>query len=85
MRFEYKLLLLKRPFNLVKELARMLMNLSKACDCLPHHNLISKFASYSFNKMALCLATDYVTTRQQRAIKIGSIFSYYLETLKNIL
>ena len=38
-----------------------IMDLSKACDCLPNNLLIAKFAVYGFDKTALALITDYLT------------------------
>ena len=37
------------------------MDLSKACDCLPHNLLIAKLAVYGFDKTALALIPDYLT------------------------
>ena len=37
------------------------MNLSKACDCLPHGLLIAELAAYGFDNTALALITDYPT------------------------
>ena len=34
------------------------MDLSKACDCLPHDLLIAKLAAYGFDRTALALITD---------------------------
>ena len=38
-----------------------IMDLSKACDCLPHNLLIAKVAVYGFDKTALALIPDYLT------------------------
>ena len=59
------------------------MNLSKAYDCLPHHLLIAKLASYVFDKKTLSLSTDYLTNRLQ-CVKLGSTFSSYREVLRVI-
>ena len=36
------------------------MDLSKACNCLPHDLLIAKFAAYGFDNMALTLIPYYI-------------------------
>ena len=37
------------------------MDLSKACDCLPHDLLIAKLAVYGFDNTALASITDHLT------------------------
>ena len=56
------------------------MDLSKACNCLPHDLLISKLAAYGFEDSATSLIPDYLSKRYQR-VKIGSVLSSYLESL----
>ena len=43
----------------------VLMNLSKAFDCIPHDLLISKFSAYGFDKTALKYIYSYLKKRQQ--------------------
>ena len=50
----------------------ILMDLSKAYDCLPHDLLIAKMAAYGFSINSLCLMYDYLNNRYQ-TLKIGSI------------
>ena len=38
-----------------------MVDLGKACDCLPYDLLIAKFAAYGFDNTALALITYYVT------------------------
>ena len=59
----------------------VLMDLSKTYDCLPHDLLIAKLAAYCFEDSATSLISDYLSKRYQR-VKIGSVFSPYLEILK---
>ena len=59
------------------------MDLSKAYDCLPHDLLIAKLSGYGFDDSATSLIFDYLSKRYQR-VKIGSVFSSYLEILRGI-
>ena len=52
----------------------VLMDLSKAYDCISHELLIAKFECYGLSKNSLTLLLDYLTDRKQRT-KIGSSFS----------
>ena len=49
----------------------ILMDLSKACDCLPHDLLIAKQEAYGFDFNRLCLMYSCLDCRHQR-VKIGS-------------
>ena len=62
----------------------VLMDLSKAYDCLPHDLLIAKLAAYGFEDSATSLISDYLSKRYQR-VKIGSVFSSYLQILRGVL
>ena len=52
----------------------ILMDLSKAYDCIPHNLLIAKLECYGVDKASLRLLLDYLTREKQRT-KIGSSFS----------
>ena len=56
----------------------ILMDLSKAYDCIPHNLLIAKLEWYGVNKASLRLLLDYLTRRKQRT-KIGSLFSSWCD------
>ena len=56
----------------------ILMDLSKAYDCIPHNLLIAKLEWYGVDKASLRLLLDYLTRRKQR-IKIGSSFSSWCD------
>ena len=58
----------------------LLMDLSKAYDCLPHDLLIAKLAAYGLNMDSLRLLYSYLSKRYQR-VKIGSSFSDLLEVI----
>ena len=61
----------------------ILMDLSKAYDCLPHDLLIAKLAAYGFEDSTTSLISDYLSKRYQQ-VKIGSVFSSYLEILRGV-
>ena len=61
----------------------VLMDLSKAYDCLPHNLLIAKLAAYGLEDSATSLISYYLSRRPQR-VKIGFVFSSYLEVLRGV-
>ena len=61
----------------------VLMDLSKAYDCLPHDLLIAKLAAYGFEDSATSLTSDYLSKRYHW-VKIASAFSSYLEILRGV-
>ena len=67
------------------------MDLSKACDCLPHDLLIAGLAAYGFENTALALLQHYwlpyklkLTNFLPQRVKIGATFSSYLGILRNV-
>ena len=75
--------------------ATILMDLSKAYDCIPHDLLIAKFKAFSLDKISLnrtkysrvdqvkFVEDDYLNNRQQRT-KIGSSFSFWHDIITGI-
>ena len=61
----------------------MLLDLSKAFDCLPHRLLIAKLKAYGFNDNACNLIHSYLLNRQQR-VKIGESRSDWLNLIKGV-
>ena len=61
----------------------ILMDLSKAYDCIPHDLLIAKLAAYGLDKTSLLLILDYLKNRKQR-VKVKSTFSFFLEIFQGI-
>ena len=60
-----------------KELAgAILMDLSKAFDCIDHNLLIAKLAAYGLDWDALKLIKNYLKKRRQR-VKINGLYSTY--------
>ena len=61
----------------------VLMDLSKAFDCLPHDLLIAKLEAYGFGIGSLRLIFDYLTFRKQR-VRINSTYSSWLEITSGV-
>lgn len=59
----------------------ILMDLSKAFDCLPHKLLIAKLNAYGINQYACTLVASYFQGRKQR-VKIGNEKSDWIELVK---
>ena len=54
-------------------IATILMDLSKAYDCLPHDLLIAKLGAYGLGRSSLRLLRDYLNSRK-RQTKVGSSY-----------
>ena len=54
----------------------ILIDFSKAYDCIPHDLLIAKMEAYRFEKNALKLVYSYLTNWKQR-VKVGSAYSTF--------
>ena len=61
----------------------ILMDLSKAFDCINHDLLIAKLEAYGFGKSALELIRSYLSNRNQR-IKINNTFSSWSDLLTGV-
>ena len=61
----------------------VLMDLSKAFDCLPHDLLIAKMAAYGFGQDSLEVFLSYLKNRKHR-VRIGSSLSDWLEILLGV-
>ena len=61
----------------------ILMDLSKAYDCLSHELVIAKLEAYGLSIKSLRLIRNFLTNRKQR-VKIGSKFSAWLEILLGV-
>ena len=61
----------------------ILMNLSKAYDCIPHDLLMAKLQAYSLDKMRLNINFDNLNDRKQRT-KVRSSFSSWYDIITAI-
>ena len=61
----------------------VLMDLSKAFDCIPHDLIIAKLAAYGFKRETLRLIYSYLKGRK-RCVKINNTYSDYNEIISGI-
>ena len=61
----------------------VLMDLSKAFDCIRHDLLIAKLHAYGFSHEALTLINNYLTNRQQR-VKLNGSFSSWKNATRGV-
>ena len=81
------------PFRLLQEwqkeldksgfVGTILMDLSKAYDCLPHDLLIAKFEAYGIGKSGLNLLLSYLSNRKQRT-KVNSSYSDWYDIIRGV-
>ncbi|KAL4227059.1 hypothetical protein ACF0H5_015033 [Mactra antiquata] len=64
----------KQALDRHEYVAAILMDLSKAFDCLPHDILMEKLSAYGLSRPATDLLQSYLTNRKQQ-IKIGNVVS----------
>jgi hypothetical protein len=73
----------RRAVDNHKCVGAILMDLSKAFDCLPHELLLAKFKAYGLSEKAVELLGSYLANRKQR-IKVGSHTSNWEEIFKGV-
>ena len=61
----------------------LLMDLSKAFDCIDHEQLIAKLHAYGFDRWAQLMIHSYLSQRRQR-VKINGSFSTWKEVQKGV-
>ena len=66
-----------------KIIGAVLLNLSKASDCIPHGLLIAKLNAYGFDREALTLIYSYLKGRKQ-SVRINNIYSNFHELLSGV-
>ena len=60
-----------------KVVGAVLMDLSKAFDCIPHDLLIAKMHAYGFDEDSLILFFSYLKDRKQ-AVKVNNTLSSFM-------
>ena len=64
-------------------LGGVLMDLSKAFDCVPHDLLLAKLAAYGANENFLCYVHSYLLNRKQ-CVRINNINSDFLNVISGV-
>ena len=62
----------------------ILMDLSKAFDCIPHDLLVAKLQAYGVTNHSCNLMASYLSNRHQR-VKLGDQVSSWMEIIKGVL
>ena len=73
----------QRALDSSDKVGAVLMDLSKAFDCLPHDLLIAKLEAYGLGKKSLRFLHSYLSNRKQR-VRIGSSLSEWLLVLLGV-
>ena len=73
----------KKSLDENKYVAAILMDLSKAFDCLPNDLLIMKLGCYGVSNQALNLLSNYLSNRKQ-CVKLGSNLSSFKDIYKGV-
>ena len=66
-----------------EKIGAILMDLSKAFDCLPHDLLIAKLHAYGLGHKSLALIHSYLSNRKHR-VRVGSSYSNWLPLLSGV-
>ena len=74
---------LNKSIDKKKKIGIVMMDLSKAFDCIPHKLLIAKLHAYGFSKSSLKFIYSYLTGRNQR-VKINTEYSSWKEILDGV-
>ena len=73
----------KRELDNHRYVGAILMDLSKAFDCLPHGLIIDKLAAYGLSDSACSLLQSYLSDRKQM-VKLGHCKSTFLKIIKGV-
>ena len=73
----------KRDLDNHRYVGAILMDLSKAFDCLPHGIIIEKLAAYGLSDSACSLLQSYLLDRKQM-VKLGQCKSTFLRIIKGV-
>ena len=73
----------KRELDYHRYVGAILMDLSKAFDCLPHGLIIDKLAAYGLSDSACSLLQSYLSDRKQM-VKLGHCKSTFLKIIKGV-
>jgi len=73
----------KRALDDGRSISVIMMDLSKAFDCMPHSLLIAKLQAYGMGRQAVEIFASYLTGRSQR-VKLQSVESEWRQALKGV-
>ena len=73
----------KKALSHHKVVGAMLIDLSKAFDCLPHRLLVAKLHAYGLSEKCCKLVISYLMNRKQR-VKLGDTRSDWIDVLKGV-
>ena len=73
----------KKDMDDKKFVGAVLMDLSKAFDCVPHDLLIAKLYAYGFEMKTLILFYSYLKNRKQ-CVKINNVFSSFMVLVSGV-
>jgi hypothetical protein len=71
------------PLKKNQYVAAVLMDLSKAFDCLPHDILLDKLSAYGMSTDSVSLLESYLSSRKEQ-IKINGILSSWSDIQKGV-
>ena len=63
--------------------AAILMDLTKAFDCLPHSLLLGKLSAYGLSDKSCSLVSNYLSNRKQR-VKLGPHYSEWADIVRAV-
>ena len=66
-----------------KYVAAILMDLTKAFDCLPHSLLLGKLSAYGLSEKSCSLVSNYLSNRKQR-VKLGPHYSEWADIVRGV-
>ena len=72
-----------KPLTKISTLQRVLMDLSKAFDCLPHNILLNKLSAYGVFPHSVALLKSYLSSRKQQ-IKVNNVLSGWADIHKGV-
>ena len=73
----------KRAYDDGRHISVILMDLSKAFDCMPHSLLIAKLHAYGMGRQAVEIFASYLTGRFQR-VKLQTAESEWVQSIKGV-
>ena len=73
----------KKDLDKQQYVGAVLMDLSKAFDCLPHDLILAKLNAYGLSANACDFLGSYLTNRKQR-VKVGQFRSSWLNIIKGV-